>query len=75
MANLFTGSQTNFEYRFQITIAVVKQLLEVIRKRKVVTELDNYLSEMVDSYVFTEHHFTIFSCSESAPHAVEADNS
>ena len=69
------SDQTDFEYRFQITIAVVKQFLNVIRKRKKVTELDSDLSEMVDSYVLAVcPRLTIFSCCESPFPAVEADN-
>ena len=67
--------QTHLENELQFTITVVKKLLEVIRKRKKVCEKDSYLPEMVNSYVFTEHRFTICSCSESASPAVEADNS
>jgi hypothetical protein len=65
--------QTHLENAFQFTIAVVKKLLEVIRKRKIIAEFNSDLPEMVDSYVFTEHRFTIFSCSESPFPAVEAD--
>jgi len=42
---------TDFENLFQLTITFVKQLLEVVWKLKIITELDGYLSEMVDSYV------------------------
>ena len=69
------SDQTDFEYRFQITIAVVKQFLNVIRKRKKVTELDSDLSEMVDSYVLAVcPRLTIFSRCKSPFPAVEADN-
>ena len=60
---------------FQLIIAVVKKLFEVVRKRKIIAEFNSYLPEMVDRYVFTKLRFTIFACSESAPPAVEADNS
>ena len=60
---------------FQLIVAVVKKLLEVVRKRKIIAEFNSYLPEMVDSYVITEHRFAIFSWSESASPAVEADNS
>jgi len=57
------------------TITVVKQFLEIIRKSKIIAEFNSYLSKTVNSYVFTEHLFTIFSCSESPTPAVETDNS
>ena len=60
---------------FQFTIAFVKKLLEVVRKRKKIAEFNNYLPEMVNSNIFTKLRFTIFSGSESAHPAVEADNS
>ena len=63
------------ESLFQFIIAVVKKLLKVVRKRKIIAEFNSYLPEIVDSYIFTEHRFTIFSGSESAPPAVDADNS
>ena len=45
------SGDTDFENLFQLTITFVKQLLEVVWKLKIITELDGYLSEMVDSYV------------------------
>ena len=66
---------TQMENREQFNITIVKKLLEVVRKLKIISQFDSDLPEMVDSYVFTEYSFTIFSCSESAPPAVEAKNS
>jgi hypothetical protein len=45
------SGDTDFENLLQLTITFVKQLLEVVWKLKIITELDGYLSEMVDSYV------------------------
>ena len=66
---------TQVENREQFNITIVEKLLEVVRKLKIISQFDSYLSEMVDSYVVAEHRHTIFCCSESPPSAVEADNS
>jgi hypothetical protein len=67
--------QTDFKNRIELTTTFVKLLLEVIWQRKIIAKFNSYVPEMVNSYVFTEHRFTIFSGSESAPLAVKADNS
>jgi len=67
--------QTNLENLVHFIIAFVEKLIEVVRKRKIITKNDSYLPKMVNSYVFTEDRFTIFSTCESPSLAVEAVNS
>ena len=69
----FIFGNADLENRLQLS--VVKQLLEVIGKRKIIIEQDSYLSQMVDSYVFTKRRFTVFLSCESPNLAVEADDS
>ena len=69
------SGQTDLKNRIELTIiTVVKQFLEVIRKRKIISQLDSYPPHMVDGYVFAENLLTFFSSCESPSLAVEAEN-